>query len=120
MNEFIYAKELTKKYYVCGSFYNLKLDDGNILPCRNDLQILDKEFYSKCINITNQEPDALVIMMNPGSSRPKYKDYKVPLFNSNNLSKNLLKNYRVITKPDNTQYQIMRVALEKRMVISYN
>lgn len=114
LNKFIGAEELKKKYFVCGSFYNLKLDENNPLPCRNDLQILDKEFYSKCINIANHEPDALVIMMNPGSSSPKDKNYEIPPFNKLNLSRNLLKNLRVPTKPDNAQYQVMRVALKRR------
>ena len=114
LNEFSSAEELKKKYFVCGSFYNLKLDENNTLPCRNDLQILDKSFYKTCINNFDVKPDALVVMMNPGSSSPKDKNYEIPLFNKLNLSRNLLKNLRVSTKPDNAQYQVMRVALKQR------
>jgi len=56
------------------------------------------------------EPDVVVIMMNPGSSHPKDKgpiDEKVEY----PRSAGTLKKKLVLTQPDNTQYQVMRVAV---------
>jgi len=55
--------------------------------------------------LSAQLPDAIFIMMNPGSSRPLEEvDNVVSEDNINKLEISL-----VPTKPDTTQYQVMRV-----------
>ncbi len=97
---FLYAKELKEKYKVYSHFYDLTISDTN-LNCRNILEIRK--------NDTNEEiADVVVIMMNPGSSTPLDKNHKPENYSFDNFLK--LKNFSLIpTKPDNAQYQIMRL-----------
>lgn len=100
--KFFYAKELKQEFDVSGHFYNLKLS-GSVFKCRNILEIRKKNFKS-----TNTIPEIIVIMMNPGSSKPldnKYipKTY-IGKISSENFSKEVIP-----TRPDNAQYQIMRL-----------
>ena len=99
MNQFICAAELKKLYTVYGHFYDIEFE-SEILPCRSVLEIIDKNTI-----LENSNPDAVFIMMNPGSSRPlKGSPDKISYKNIQSLKINL-----VDTKPDTTQYQIMRV-----------
>jgi hypothetical protein len=114
MNEFIIAEELKKEFSVFGSFYNIKTNSSDFIECRNNLEIFKKEYFTDLGDTHNQcdeIPDALAIMMNPGSSRPnkKLKDYIEPTFKKNDLADEIFSNLMVIAKPDTTQYQIMRV-----------
>jgi hypothetical protein len=125
MTDFIYAAELKKTFRCYGHFYRLHVEGIEPLLCRSVLEITslpgeavgagtdpDDLFSDHKENHTLQGvvrslPDAVVIMMNPGSSRPIEEgdteslltmplnaDFKKPL---------------VLTQPDNTQYQIMRI-----------
>lgn len=102
------ADFLKKAYDVRGSFYTLKHEGGAPLNCRNGLEIFAK-------NSTNQPiletlPDALVVMMNPGSSRPWEKDYEPPVYTANQIvTKEGVPSVWTKAQPDITQYQIMRV-----------
>ena len=63
---------------------------------------IEKFKFRKYLNIKKensslQEPDLMVVMMNPGSSEP----YQI-----NQINK------ECITKPDNTQYQIFKIMEE--------
>ncbi len=71
----------TDNFDVSGLFY-----DWNNFPCRKYLNI-------KIKNTKLVEPDLMVIMMNPGSSKPIEEKY----------------NIETPTKPDTTQKQIMAV-----------
>ncbi len=98
--EFIYADELKKKFDICGHFYNLKVSNS-ILKCRSNIEIKQKD---KLI----QTPGIIVIMMNPGSSIYLDKNYEPKTFSKNEY--NNIKTKEIIpTRPDNTQYQIMRL-----------
>ena len=67
---FLYAPELKQIYDVYGHFYNLKI--GNtVFKCRSILEITKQ---GKALDRT-QAVDAVVIMMNPGSSKPADKAY---------------------------------------------
>lgn len=57
-------------------------------------------------------PDVVVIMMNPGSSRPKEEGHVDAVIEYPRVG-NPLEKELVLTQPDNTQYQIMRVAVSK-------
>lgn len=102
--EFVYANELKSIFHVKGHFYTLKLNSYKI-PCRSILTIKNKQRIRK-----EKQTDAIIIMMNPGSSLPIVNEldktfyYKKDLFNSKNRK-------LVAAKPDNTQYQIMRLML---------
>lgn len=130
MNEFLYAAELKKTFRCYGHFYRLKVPGTDPLPCRSVLEItrLPPEAVGArsdpddlfATNHTAEGvrqikdknlPDAIVIMMNPGSSHPIEEgdtDSLLTLPLPADFSKPL-----VLTRPDNTQYQIMRIAVSK-------
>jgi hypothetical protein len=106
--EFVYAGELKTIFDVFGHFYDLQIS-GTIFNCRSSLDIFSKEIT----NPTNALPDAVVVMMNPGSSRPLDKAYVPKVFNTEEISVSWGKE-TIPTRPDNAQYQIMRVMLLQR------
>ena len=114
----LYAAELKKTYRCYGHFYRLKIRGVDPLLCRSVLHITSlsrdavgagmgaDDLFSDS-SVSGAVPDAVVIMMNPGSSRPIEDGdtdslLKMPL--TADFEKPL-----VLTQPDNTQYQIMRV-----------
>lgn len=98
--KFTLANELKNIFDVYGHFYNLKLSDS-ILKCRSVLEIKRKEKSTEL-------PDIIVIMMNPGSSVPLDKSYEPLTFTKQEYFE--LKEKEIIpTRPDNAQYQIMRL-----------
>jgi len=111
--EFLYAAELKKKFTCYGHFYELQLMDGERVRCRSVLEIVDRSIpQENPSDISEMIPDVVVIMMNPGSSRPKIEghvDAVIEFPRSGNSTRKPL----VLTQPDNTQYQVMRVAVAK-------
>jgi len=104
---FLYAAELKKKFDIYGSYYDLSLN-YEVFPCRSELHIISKNIY-----LDDRKPDAVVCMMNPGSSRPLDISY-IPKIIEPSEMKEEFKNKEVIPiQPDNAQYQIMRVMVEK-------
>ena len=106
MRRFIPAEELKPTYDVFGHFYSVEIASGEIVECRSVLEISDKARTPKNhAELSKRKPDAVFIMMNPGSSQPL-----VPVSNHiledqiGKLSISLVR-----TKPDTTQYQVMRV-----------
>ena len=97
---FILADELKKVFDVYGHFYNLKLSNS-LLKCRSILNIKRKEKPTEM-------PDIIVIMMNPGSSVPLDKSYKPKTFSKEEYFE-IKKKEIIPTRPDNAQYQIMRL-----------
>jgi hypothetical protein len=106
--DFIYAEELKKIFTVTGHFYELKVN-GEPFQCRSCLEIFLKSKLSKNLS----DPNAIVIMMNPGSSIPLDKEYKPKTFNPEQIYSKSWKKEFVPTRPDNAQYQIMRLMLLK-------
>jgi len=104
--KFIPASELKKSYQVNGHFYTVELENNELLDCRSVLEITEKESTPSDINaLSNKNPDAIFIMMNPGSSTPiKSVNNTIARKDINKLIISL-----VPTKPDVTQYQVMRV-----------
>lgn len=100
------ARELKKSYFVLGHFYNVELSVEETVSCRSVLEI-----FSTAVAVDEAKhnlPDAVFVMMNPGSSRPlseapipTFKRYQDPV---------PLKSL-VPARPDNTQYQVMRVVV---------
>lgn len=111
--DFIYAAELKKQFTCYGHFYELMLMNGERANCRSVLEIVDTSIpQDKPSDISLMEPDVVVIMMNPGSSHPKDTEHiddeiEYPQ-QGDSRGKKL-----VLTQPDNTQYQVMRVAVSK-------
>ena len=103
------AADLKKVFAVFGHFYDRKFGD-EIIPCREILEIIsidDVPFDYQTLVL--EQPDLIVVMMNPGSSKPTDKEY-VPLII--NRPSDIVKKRDIIkAKPDNAQYQIMRFML---------
>jgi hypothetical protein len=122
MSEFLYAAELKKTFRCYGHFYRLNVPGRNPLLCRSVLEITslpreavgagtDPDDLFSAPDAELSLPDAVVIMMNPGSSRPIEDGDTDSL-----LDMPLPAGFRkplALTQPDNTQYQLMRIAVSK-------
>ena len=109
--KFLYADFLKKKFSCYGHFYKLKLSSSEIIDCRSVLEIVNP--LNKSIRpdrLYKEKADAVFVMMNPGSSYPIDPPIEDIRFGIHDF----LKPKRlVLTRPDNTQYQVMRIAMEK-------
>lgn len=106
MAQFIPASELKNSYGIFGHFYSVEVAPNQIINCRSVLEIVhQKSLPVPLSTVSQQKPDAVFIMMNPGSSQP--------LTDVNNhiraRSIHQLRISLVPTKPDTTQYQVMRL-----------
>ncbi len=111
--EFIYAAELKKRFSCYGHFYEWVAMDGERANCRSVLEMVDTSIpQENPSEISLMEPDVVVVMMNPGSSHPKdiyHIDGEIEYPQNNGSMRKEL----VLTQPDNTQYQVMRIAVAK-------
>ena len=111
--EFMYAAELKKRFACYGHFYELVFMNGERAKCRSVLEIVDTSIPQRNpAEISLMEPDVVVIMMNPGSSHPKdiyHLDKEIEYPRTTDSRRKEL----VLTQPDNTQYQVMRVAVSQ-------
>jgi hypothetical protein len=106
------AKVLKKVYGVYGYFYDAIIND-EIYPCRCTLELIDHDITPLNLNEIYDHPvDILILMMNPGGSKPLdpfYLPQKISdpsqLYSSKELCPAI---------PDNTQYQIMKVMHQKQ------
>lgn len=103
---FLPASELKSVFGIFGHFYSVPLAPGVIAECRSVLEIIRfTELPSELNKISTRRPDAVFIMMNPGSSRPLVQvEQHVPAAQIHQLTTCL-----VPTHPDTTQYQVMRI-----------
>ena len=106
MIEFIPADELKSKFDVFGHFYSVQVAPKRVVECRSVLEIVESDHVPKLTAaISNRRPDAVFVMMNPGSSRPLAEvDNRIHADAIHELPISL-----VPTKPDTTQYQVMRL-----------
>lgn len=96
---FLPASELKPKFQVVGHFYTLMLPGTDGVPCRSVLEITARGAPAEV------EADAVVVMMNPGSSRPlEACEHEVGVDAISTMTP-----HRVPTMPDTTQYQVMRL-----------
>ncbi|MEG3640947.1 hypothetical protein [Magnetococcus sp. PR-3] len=101
------AADLKKQFGVYGHFYRTLLA-GQEHACRSVLTLIAHDHTPSTLqDLEQKEPDLLVVMMNPGSSRPLDKTYEIPFVEDPTTG--LEQRNWVATQPDNTQYQIMRV-----------
>lgn len=106
------AKAFNQEYIVYGSFYNINNNDASITKCRNALEIYNRQGnFDSTLQLQpfSYRPDAIFIMMNPGSSRPKDKNWEPLDYDIDQMGEMALSNCLVKAKPDVTQYQVMRV-----------
>lgn len=122
MSKFLYAAELKKTFRCYGHFYRLNIEGTDPLLCRSMLEITslpreavgagtDPDDLFSSPDAEKSLPDAVVIMMNPGSSRPIEEgdtDSLLDMPLADDFKKPL-----VLTQPDNTQYQLMRIMASK-------
>ncbi len=106
MVRFIPAEDLKQRFDVFGHFYSIEVKPRRVVECRSVLEIVHKNHTSEEASVlSDRRPDAIFIMMNPGSSRPLAKV-------RNRIHAHLMHELPislVLTKPDTTQYQVMRV-----------
>ena len=104
-SEFLPAAELKNLYSVMGPFYGISLNNKVRLKCRSSLEILSREIAGNFSGVSRGLPDAVFIMMNPGSSRT------VETSPSSIRDVGAISDCKtfVQTRPDTTQYQVMRV-----------
>ena len=107
--KFLYADELKRIFQVTGYFYTLNVSGVNF-PCRSILEIK----RIRGISTISKLPDAVVVMMNPGSSVPLLDNFEPQVFSSEDVSEIGSGKIMVPTRPDNAQYQIMRLMQFKK------
>ncbi|ABK44333.1 conserved hypothetical protein [Magnetococcus marinus MC-1] len=101
------AAALKTHYAVYGHFYSTNLA-GEHCSCRSALTLIRRDCIpSELAQLDALPPDLLVVMMNPGSSYPLDKAFTPPHIEAHALGQ--APRCWMATKPDNTQYQIMRV-----------
>ncbi len=106
MVEFIPAETLKSKFDVFGHFYSVQIAPKQVVECRSVLEIVEADHAPRRTDaLSHRKPDAVFIMMNPGSSRPLTEvNNRIHAKAIHELPISL-----VPTKPDTTQYQVMRV-----------
>lgn len=104
---FVNKEQLEKEYIAFGRFYILNYNNGQKRKCRSLLEIFNREDCSKLKG--TDKFDAVFIMMNPGSGKPKV-EYKQHDKNVNQVKSCELNKIKLVeADPDDTQYQVMRV-----------
>jgi hypothetical protein len=99
--EFWTAEELKEEFKVLASFYQMKVN-GNMFQCRNHALIIRKGYE------TQKQPDAVIVMANPGSCSPLDSSYQPTVIQHN------LRNVPYVSvKTDPTQNQLMRLMKRK-------
>ena len=106
MVRFIPAEELKNRYDVFGHFYSVEFSRNKFVECRSVLEIVEQPHTPDKMSVLSKcKPDAVFIMMNPGSSRPLVDvKNRIAAKELHELPISL-----VPTKPDTTQYQVMRL-----------
>ena len=88
-----------------GHFYDISLNNKVRLKCRSSLEILSREIAGNFSGVSRGLPDAVFIMMNPGSSRTvETSPSRIRDVGAISDCKTFVQ-----TRPDTTQYQVMRV-----------
>lgn len=91
---------MNKKFIVKGRFYNLQVNNKNYIKCRSLLEIKT--------SVEVEKVDAIVVMMNPGASKPCDENYTYTKLQKNQIKTNALSAIQLVdTVPDKTQTQIM-------------
>lgn len=110
MINFLTSNELKKLYKVYANFYMLKQSNDTNFICRNVADIF--KLSNKSAN-PDSLPDAIVIMMNPGSCEPINSLEDIKFSSLHDLEVRSKTIPKTLCKPDNAQYQIMRLMYHK-------
>lgn len=106
MVRFIPAEELKQRYDIFGHFYSVEVAPRHVVECRSVLEIVQPSRTPANLSVLcRSKPDAVFVMMNPGSSRPLVEVH-------NHIRSDAIHQLPISlvpTKPDTTQYQVMRV-----------
>ncbi|MES2788006.1 MAG: DUF1643 domain-containing protein [Planctomycetota bacterium] len=106
MIQFIPAEELKRGYDVFGHFYSVEVVPNIVVECRSVLELIQKAHTPASMSVlATRKPDAVIVMMNPGSSQPLVET-------NNHIHADAIHELPISlvpTKPDTTQYQVMRV-----------
>ena len=118
--EFVYASELKQSYQVWAHFYYLKIAKHRWL-CRS---VADIVASSAVAPKDSAVPQAIAVMMNPGSAKPSInaKPFMDGVMNASavtNMSRRRLfdisqPRFKIQVAPDNAQYQLMRLMKRKQ------
>jgi hypothetical protein len=74
MVRFIPAPQLKDGFAVFGHFYSVQVAPKKVVECRSVLEIVEAAQTPTTASVlSDRVPDAVFIMMNPGSSRPLVK-----------------------------------------------
>ena len=104
------ADALKKRFAIYGDFYHRIIGD-QAYACRVVLELMAHAHVpANPDEIGWMNPDLIVIMMNPGASKPLVSQGPVRRVGQ---TESWRPHPRVKTRPDTTQYQIMRVMAEK-------
>ncbi|WP_026883539.1 hypothetical protein [Clostridium akagii] len=105
--------KLRDKYHCYGHFYTLRINKNNLIKCRSVLEIVESNStLDNGIMPTNNMPDAITIMMNPGGSEPdlpNISQYIETIINDNFFNIDFMNKKLVRAIPDVTQDRIMNV-----------
>ena len=104
---FVPAADLKRKFSVLGHFYNVAVETGERFCCRSVMEIRRRANDSSSNRDHPDLPDAIVIMMNPGGSKP----LDTAPIDVSSAHGPFVNRHLVPTAPDTTQYQVMRVML---------
>ncbi|AVO40702.1 DUF1643 domain-containing protein [Simplicispira suum] len=99
---FVGAPQLRERFLAFAHFYDVHLH-GELLPCRSVLEILSLVQAQGFDGAGRGLPNAIFVMMNPGSSRPLAIGNAIEGRSGHSTCR------LVATRPDTTQYQIMRI-----------
>jgi len=91
--------KLKQEFEVLGHFYSIEIPGIGLQQCRDTLEIRSRTGFESGL------PDAVFVMMNPGSSKPISGRYD--LLTLDEIAKT--KSELIQAEPDTTQYQAMRV-----------
>lgn len=98
------SKEVRSKYQVYGHFYEMDMGRSEVYGCRSVVEIVTVNKSGD--RLTDELPDAVVIMMNPGSSSPA-EEIASQVYNKDTIGG--MRPTLCKAKPDPTQDQIMRL-----------
>lgn len=98
---------ISDSYSCYGHFYDIYFSGEKISECRSVLEIVRKTTDFTITGLSQSIPDAIAIMMNPGTSVPVSEIPEIINLETFILDFNSKK--LVITIPDNTQSRIMKI-----------
>jgi len=115
MSSKVSRKVLDEKFDCYGHFYRIVDNDSKLECCRSVLEIVTKTTKVKdLVDLSMGKPDLLVIMMNPGSSKPEDLNYHGEEIRADSFKIDFKKKVLVKAEPDDTQYFIKQIMLKKK------